>query len=201
MLGATSRGAGQALRTSNNGKEEAALPLPPEGGSPRAARSMAEENPTLSTFYASWKQYQDHLKEALAPLTAEQLTLRAAPSLRTLGKIATHIIGTRTSWFTRFLGEEGEIAAALKRWDDPNALAEDAAELMGGLDLSWNLMADALSRWSPADMQQTFGRDRRGNHYELSRSWVVWHVLEHDLHHGGEISLTLGMHGLQAPDI
>jgi uncharacterized damage-inducible protein DinB len=27
---------------------------------------------------------------------------------------------------------------------------------------------------------------------------VVWHVLEHDLHHGGEISLTLGMHGIDA---
>jgi len=27
---------------------------------------------------------------------------------------------------------------------------------------------------------------------------VVWHVLEHDLHHGGEISLMLGLHRLQA---
>jgi uncharacterized damage-inducible protein DinB len=27
---------------------------------------------------------------------------------------------------------------------------------------------------------------------------VVWHVLEHDLHHGGELSLTLGLHGIPA---
>jgi uncharacterized damage-inducible protein DinB len=27
---------------------------------------------------------------------------------------------------------------------------------------------------------------------------VVWHVMEHDLHHGGELSLTLGMHGMAA---
>jgi hypothetical protein len=26
-------------------------------------------------------------------------------------------------------------------------------------------------------------------------------VIEHDLHHGGEIGYSLGMHGLQAPDI
>jgi hypothetical protein len=26
-------------------------------------------------------------------------------------------------------------------------------------------------------------------------------VLEHDLHHGGEISLTLGIHGLPAPQL
>jgi uncharacterized damage-inducible protein DinB len=35
----------------------------------------------------------------------------------------------------------------------------------------------------------------------LVRGWIVWHVIEHDLHHGGEVSFTLGMHGLAAPDI
>jgi uncharacterized damage-inducible protein DinB len=33
---------------------------------------------------------------------------------------------------------------------------------------------------------------------DVSRAWVVWHVMEHDLHHGGELSLTLGLHGLSA---
>ena len=26
-----------------------------------------------------------------------------------------------------------------------------------------------------------------------TRQWVIWHLIEHDVHHGGEISLTLGM--------
>jgi uncharacterized damage-inducible protein DinB len=56
-------------------------------------------------------------------------------------------------------------------------------------------MGDCLARWSPADMRQTFGSEEDG---EASRAWAVWHVLEHDLHHGGEISLTLGMHGIDA---
>lgn len=25
---------------------------------------------------------------------------------------------------------------------------------------------------------------------------IIWHVLEHEIHHGGEISLVLGQHGL-----
>ncbi len=37
--------------------------------------------------------------------------------------------------------------------------------------------------------------------YYVSRSWIIYHVLEHDLHHGGEVSLTLGIHGLAAIDI
>ncbi len=56
---------------------------------------MAEDNFTLTTFYSSWKTYQDRLKESLAPLSAEQLALRAAPGLRSIGENALHIIGCR----------------------------------------------------------------------------------------------------------
>jgi uncharacterized damage-inducible protein DinB len=37
--------------------------------------------------------------------------------------------------------------------------------------------------------------------YTYTRGWVIWHVIEHDIHHGGEIAYSLGMHGLTAPDI
>jgi uncharacterized damage-inducible protein DinB len=60
------------------------------------------------------------------------------------------------------------------------------------------MMADRIARWSDADMQQTFKDDWDGEEVHLSRAWIVWHVLEHDLHHGGEVSLTLGMHGIPA---
>ncbi len=177
---------------------------------------MADDNFTLTTFFTSWKAYQDHIVAALAPLTTEQLALRATPGLRSIGEIALHIIGCRTFWFTGFLGEDsGEEMRAYARWNkaalgapyaswDEVALALEAqqaptaAELAQGIDRTWQFMADCLARWSSADMQQTFPDDEDGTPVELSRAWVVWHVLEHDLHHGGELSLTLGMHGIQA---
>ena len=56
---------------------------------------MAEEDFTLTTFYASWKDYQDRLKAALAPLTTDQLSLRPAPGLRSIGETTVHILGCR----------------------------------------------------------------------------------------------------------
>jgi uncharacterized damage-inducible protein DinB len=160
----------------------------------------AEENFTLTTFYSSWKEYQNHLKEALAPLTAEQLALRAAPDLRSVGENAMHIIGCRIGWFTMTLGEDGGAnAQAFASWGERESSGvPTAAELVQALDQTWQLMADCLARWSPADMQQTFPDDWDGKIVHLSRAWVVYHVLEHDLHHGGEVSLTLGMHGIPA---
>ena len=164
---------------------------------------MAEDNFTLTTFYTSWKAYQDHIKGAIAPLTAEQLELRAAPYLRSIGENALHIIACRAYWFTDFLGEdEGSEMKVYTGWNEV-ALALGApvpttAELAQGLDRTWLFIADGLARWSPADMHQTFPDDWDGQQVDLSRAWVVWHVLEHDLHHGGELSLTLGMHELPA---
>jgi uncharacterized damage-inducible protein DinB len=157
-----------------------------------------EQNATLATFYENWKLYQDHLKIAIAPLTPEQLAVRAAPELRTVGEIAAHNVRARVHWFTGFLGEKGVEVIKVPSRDEP---VRDAAEIVRGLDASWELMAKALARWSSDDMQETFPEEWRGKHYELSRGWVVWHILEHDLHHGGEVSLLLGMRGLTAPDI
>ncbi|GCE07245.1 DinB family protein [Dictyobacter aurantiacus] len=164
---------------------------------------MAEDNFTLTTFYSAWKEYQDHIKEAVAQLNAEQLALRPAPHLRSIGENALHIIGTRIGWFIITMGEEfgEEMGAYLKQ--NENALRQGspiptATVLVQGLGLTWQFMTDCLARWSPADMQQTFPDELDGKQVYLSRAWIVWHVLEHDLHHGGELSLTLGIHGIPA---
>ena len=174
---------------------------------------MADDTFTLTTFYSSWKAYQDHLSAALASLTTEQIELRAAPGLRSIGENALHVIGCRTYWFTEFLGEdggeeikmygrwnEGALGAPYASWDEValalGAPAPTAAELAQGLDHTWQLMADCLARRTPADMRQAFPDEEDGLPVEVPRAWVVWHVLEHDLHHGGEVLLTLGMHGI-----
>ncbi|HEU5342727.1 MAG TPA: DinB family protein [Ktedonobacterales bacterium] len=160
---------------------------------------MAEENFTLSTYYTNWKQYQEHIKDSVAPLTAEQFALRAAPHLRTVGELAAHIVGCRAGWFTYVLGEDvGDEVKAIANWDESDAPARTAAELVQALDATWTMMADRLARWSDDDMRKTFEDEQDGQTVQLSRAWIVWHVMEHDLHHGGELSLTLGMHGIPA---
>src|ERR1051326_4471514 len=68
---------------------------------------MADDNFMITIFSTSWKAYQDNLTTALEPLTAEQLALRAAPGLRSIGENALHIVGCRAYWFADFLGEDG----------------------------------------------------------------------------------------------
>jgi uncharacterized damage-inducible protein DinB len=63
------------------------------------------------------------------------------------------------------------------------------------------VMQEGLARYTPPDLQVVFEEEWEGQRYTYIRGWVVWHVIEHDLHHGGEIGYSLGMHGLAGPNI
>jgi len=156
------------------------------------------QDSTLETFYVNWEKYQVGLVEAIKPLTTEQLALRAAPNLRSVGELAQHIVGARAGWFHRMMGEGGEDIARIADWQASDAPSRSAAEIVLGLETTWQMMKRALDRWTPEDMAYIFRGQRQGRDYALAREWVIWHLIEHDVHHGGELSFTLGMHGLKA---
>ena len=162
---------------------------------------MTDKQTTLVTLYKGWDVYQEQLVKAITPLAAEQLALSAAPQLRSVGMIAAHIVGARVRWFHRLMGEGSADIHLLGTWDRPEAPIRSAAELVEGLEESWQLMQNSLAHWTLADLDYVFEGAYSGEDYSLTRQWIIWHVIEHDLHHGGEISLTLGAHGLLGLDL
>ncbi len=104
-----------------------------------------------------------------------------------------------------------------------------SAVLVAGLEKTWQVIEQTLARLTHADLQQTFPpltEAEREHHASLvepalqpyaqmwleaerqyvgvrpsrSRQWFIWGILEHDIHHGSEISTTLGVHGLPILD-
>ncbi len=63
--------------------------------------------------------------------------------------------------------------------------------------VTWQVIEDALKEWSSADLAElVHDTDEQGNDYTVTRRWVIWHLIEHDTHHGGELSFALGIAGL-----
>lgn len=162
---------------------------------------MGNANITLAIMTEGWQKYQSELSKALAPLSPEQLALRAAPHLRSIDELARHMIVARAGWYHDVLHEGDDAFNALSYWDSPGSPIRSASEIVNGLALTWQVMQEALAHYTPTDLQVVFEGELEGQNYAYTRGWVVWHVIEHDLHHGGEIGYSLGMHGLQAPDI
>lgn len=164
---------------------------------------MGDETVSLKSIYAGWDIYTGYLVEAVAQLTPEQLELRPAPNLRNVYELVTHIIGARARWFSWVLSEGGETMASLTTWDRKGQPKRNAADLKMGLETSWNIISDCLSRWTTtnlADILPNINPDP-GEPESFTRQYVIWHLIEHDLHHGGELFYTLGMNGLPTPDL
>ena len=156
---------------------------------------------SIDAIYAGWCNYQDLLIAALTPLSAEQLAFKPASNMRSIEAIATHMIGARGRWFAPPLGDGDKQLAAFSRWDRGGGPVRTAAEINTGLEFTLNYIHTAITRWTAADWQGTIPGDGSHEPTVISRPWVIWHLIEHDLHHGGEISLTLGMHKLTALDL
>src|SRR5215469_12393726 len=160
--------------------------------------TMSETSETLAFFAEGWQNYQKHVSRALARLTPEQLALRASPHLRSIEELACHLIAVRAGWFHYQLEEGGEELRAFTTWGKPEHSPREAEALVSGLDHTWQVIRQVLARYTLADLQSTVQDEWEGQIYTLTRGWVVFHVLQHDLHHGGEIAYSLGMHGLAA---
>ena len=153
---------------------------------------MASESISCWVFYTGWENYQRLLVGAAAPLTEAQSRLTIGSDLRSIGMLATHIVRTRAAWLSAVLGEGGPEVAAIAAWDDNAGDAPAAAEIVRGLEVTFAAWKECLQRWTPRDLDEVLydGPD------EISRGWIIWHVIEHDLHHGGELSYSLGALGL-----
>lgn len=167
---------------------------------------MTEQPLPLMTFYQGWKTYQRMLVEMIAPLSPQHLALPMASHQRTIGMVAQHLIANRVWWFQVWMGEGSSDLAPIAHWDPSDEAYQpvpDAATLVSGLESTWIMIEEALSRWAHLDLGQIFQppsalrEDERDLFPPFSRQWIIWHTFEHEIHHGGELSLALGEIGLQ----
>jgi uncharacterized damage-inducible protein DinB len=158
---------------------------------------MTEQAFSLITLHNYWENYQQRLVATITPLSSEQLALPVASHHWTIGELLAHMIGARFWWFHRWMGEEEP--PDLVHWGDDERDLREAASLVSAFELTWQMISPALSRWTATDLERlapppTAVAEQESAH---TREWIVWHVLEHEIHHGGELSLALGGYGLK----
>ncbi|HEY7419466.1 MAG TPA: DinB family protein [Ktedonobacteraceae bacterium] len=167
---------------------------------------MTEQASPLATFYKpGWENYQQAIIKTIASLSSEQLALPMGPHYLSIGELLVHMLGARTVWFSAWMGEEN--AAMAHRGESSESGVPEAAELVAMFEETWRVISSALERWTSADLEQLIlpptsiqeWLRSRGAEEETAhtRQWIVWHVMEHEIHHGGELSLALGTHGVE----
>lgn len=159
------------------------------------------------TIFSGWDGYQTSLTRAVQPLTADQLAYRPASNGRSVGETAAHIALGRIDWFHR-MGAPGstELAAQVAPfWHSDAApeaaIAGDVAQIVHWLNAGWQMIEANLTDWTIADLAHSYHQPYQGKTYAVSRQWVIWRVMAHDLHHGGQLSTLLSLQGIEPPDL
>jgi len=164
----------------------------------------------LAAIFEGWDGYQISLVHAIASLTPEQLRWHPAGDLRTVGQLARHISLGRLTWFVRMDAPgSAELAGRISTWEtdsdgnrhiveDAIAITEDPAGLVYWLEATWKMIAATLEQWQVSDLSRTYRHTWNGTTYANSVQWTIWRILTHDVHHGGELSLMLGMQGIES---
>jgi uncharacterized damage-inducible protein DinB len=163
---------------------------------------MITQTNGVAPFYDGWRFAQERLVERIGELSATELQLRAAPHLWPIWAIAAHTAGVRPYWLCHVFKEPGAEHTPFsdpggEGWEDDLAHLRDASELVFALQSTWTIVEDCLTRWTPSMLQDEFHREREGQIQIHTRQGVLMRLLTHDAYHIGEITQTLGMHGLK----
>jgi uncharacterized damage-inducible protein DinB len=163
---------------------------------------MTDDGQSLASIFAGWDGYNLSIVHAIEPLTVEQLRWRPGPKLRSVGEVASHIAFGRIHWFAR-LPAPGSAALEERAaaFGGEVKAAEDPVAILAWLSDTWQMIADTLSQWTITDLARTYRHEYYGKVYAVSYQWTIWRILTHDVHHGGELALMLGLQGLEVPEL
>lgn len=157
---------------------------------------------SLRVIYDRWPQYHRRLTEVVAAMTDDQLAIRPALDRWPIWATVGHTASARVYWLCDVLGESGGEGTPWPSgvgelgWEDHLDHPRDAGELVHALESSWVVVAGVLDRWTPKMLTDEVDRwlgDVRQVH---TRASILQRLLTHEAYHCGELSQTLGIHGL-----
>lgn len=153
-----------------------------------------------------WPQYNLRLREVIASMSAEQLAIRPAADRWPIWATVGHTAGTRVYWICDVMGEPGADTTPFRDpahtgWEDDLDHPRHAGELVGALDSTWRLIDGCLDRWTLGMLADEFDREMAGNHQVHTRTPILQRLFTHEAYHCGELSQTLGIHGLPQIDL
>ncbi len=148
----------------------------------------------VSQQFSHWKQVREDLLSTIDKFKEEELSYIPFDSSMTAGQIMLHIGEAEEGWFRTFISKE------LEEWPDFDLEDYPTTEaIKAQLTVIHSRTEKYLESLNADDLEQSITHP--GRDFRLPLGWIIWHVLEHEIHHRGELSLILGILGREGLDV
>ena len=156
--------------------------------------------PRVATFYSFLTEVRKYLHKMIADVDNEMVDYTPNErTIETIGTLLLHIAGVEWSWIIADIEgkevpyEEWKHAYALsKDVDIPQLIGKGIQFYRDKLDRVRNEVFEKLKEFTDADLDRIVEIEGK----KFSIEWILYHVLEHEAMHLGQISLLKRMYKL-----
>jgi len=153
-----------------------------------------EEAMKPSDLFSHWKRIRAGLVETIQKFDEGQLGYAPFAGSWSVAEIMLHIADAEDGWFRHVVSRE------LDEWPSHYTVENypDLDAIQGALDGVHRNTEAYLESISEPDLEKMI-ETPWGEPIPLY--WIIWHVLEHEVHHRAELSLILGMLGKEGLEV
>ncbi len=147
----------------------------------------------LSDFFSHWDVIRTELIEGVNPLTQEQLDWIPPGGLSSIGDLLRHISEVELWWI-------GNVVMKNFNYRDLTAsLAPNLDTIIKELKISHEYTANLLNSKTIDCLNEIYRIPERNKSYSLG--WILWHTIEHEMRHRGQIFLLMRLQGITPPNV
>ena len=145
----------------------------------------------LYELYPQWETRTNRILKSLENRTPYELDFQFRPNMRSLGNLYRHILAAEIYWMEDVVGQRGQMFAELddKEFYNSKTIIEKWHTVR-------NRSQEIVKPYSVSDLKKTFLTPRKK---PVELNYVLWHVVEHEIHHSGQISAMLRAQNLESP--
>jgi uncharacterized damage-inducible protein DinB len=158
----------------------------------------------LVDLFSNYFTVRKELVEAVKDLTPEQLAWQFEQHPANIGQLLSHIAGAEAWWIQAVATDGCEYAPGMfERFDRANSLETCLALLEETLELTTRFLEEASTEnWDEVFYRvKGVNEDDHAFDYKVSQRWLVWHVVEHQARHRGQIFTLMRAQGLEVPNV
>ncbi len=146
-----------------------------------------------ATIFRHWDQVRTDLLATMDKFSEAELAYTPFKGSWPVGQILLHIADCEDNWL------HGVVRAEIKPWIFYNfADFPTRPAILEKLNLAHAKTIAFLDGLDESSLDEKYTIP---NGPAVPLSWIIWHVLEHEIHHRGELSLIHGMLGREGLDV
>ncbi len=147
---------------------------------------------TVLDAYPYWERVRKTIVQAASLIPKGKLEWKPARGLSSFGDLLRHMVDTEEFWIQGVLRGKGG-SPDRSRTDFPTLEA-----ILNDWERVHQMSLASLSRMPAKALSRKVKIEKDGR---VPVNWLLWHVIEHEVHHRGQIMLYLRLLGLEPPQI